>query len=137
MAASDFARLSGQSLSLYLHVPFCRDKCSYCDFYSVTGAAPALMEQVVDRLLADSRQAWQELGCPAVSTVYIGGGTPGFLPAALLERLLGGLNSWLDMPDDAQSWTLEVNPESLTAEKLEIARRNGVTRLSQIGRAHV
>ena len=77
------------SIGLYVHVPFCRVKCGYCDFYSQVGG-PETFEPLVEALLAELDTRVVRPGL-AVETIYIGGGTPTVLPIGLLERLLGAL----------------------------------------------
>lgn len=108
--------------SLYIHIPFCRQKCIYCDFYS-TIYKEDLASSYVDMLLEQIR------GLPHIDipTIYIGGGTPTVLTAALLERLLRGLKRYIQMASEV---TVEANPESLTGEKIELLLDLGVNRVS-------
>ncbi len=118
--------MAAPELSLYVHVPFCLGKCSYCDFYSVTAldASP----RVVSRMLEQGAAALERLGGPRLSTVYIGGGTPSVLRAEDLRRLLGGLVSWGS--GSAAELSVEANPETVDARFLEDCASAGVTRLS-------
>lgn len=110
---------------LYVHVPFCVHKCPYCDFFSIEGAGQD-PETLVDTLLAEAaRTAPQE-----PRSVFFGGGTPSYLGPATLERLLVGLNEHTGFRDSAIEVTLECNPESLTAEKVDLLAAHGVQRLS-------
>jgi len=105
---------------LYVHIPFCRRRCRYCDFVSSVfdeGRA----ERYVDALLAEAAQH-QGTG---FRTAYIGGGTPTVLGGALLEKLLAGLPL-----DGVGEFTVEANPESVTRETAEILARYGVNRIS-------
>ena len=113
-------------LSLYIHVPFCLGKCSYCDFYSITavGSAPA----VVDRTIEEGSRALDGLGGPRLATVYVGGGTPSALRRGDLARLLQGVRSWCAGPPD--ELTVEANPETTDEEFVDICASFGVTRLS-------
>lgn len=77
-------------MELYVHIPFCRSKCAYCDFASWTGQDD-LMPAYVDAVLGEAMRRARETGSPVIDTVYIGGGTPSILPPHLLERLIGGL----------------------------------------------
>lgn len=109
---------------IYLHIPFCKRKCAYCDFPSTEAWDRELLELYVEALLADLKRhlpPWQDY------TIYVGGGTPSVLPLYLMERLLSGLKGLLPHP---QEFTFEANPESLTRGKLELLREVGVTRLS-------
>lgn len=116
--------------SLYVHIPFCRSKCSYCDFFSVTtrGAIP---DKYVEGVINEAVFYAEQYGVTSWDTVYIGGGTPSLLEAGQIARLVKGL---LAAPGGTASApreiTLEANPESLTEEKLAAAAASGVTRLS-------
>ncbi len=104
--------------SLYVHVPFCAARCDYCAFYSVAGAAPALRAHYLERI-ADERHALEQ---PPTS-IYVGGGTPSILEPEDLGVLLGMLGS-------APEFTVEVNPDSLTPDKIDVLARCGVNRVS-------
>ncbi len=126
-AAADGARRWG----LYVHLPFCRQKCFYCDFPSYAGQE-GRMAVYVEALLgelaregAPLRAAW---GPPR--TVYLGGGTPTALPPALMERLLAGLREFLAAAPDALEFTCECNPGTVDAAYLSLLRAGGVNRLS-------
>lgn len=126
-AAADGARRWG----LYVHLPFCRQKCFYCDFPSYAGQE-GRMAVYVEALLgelaregAPLRAAW---GPPR--TVYLGGGTPTALSPALMERLLAGLREFLAAAPDALEFTCECNPGTVDAAYLSLLRAGGVNRLS-------
>jgi putative oxygen-independent coproporphyrinogen III oxidase len=111
---------------LYLHVPFCRTKCPYCDFYSVL--APASM---VGRWLdAVSREMELHSGTfPSFDTLYIGGGTPSLLSLGELTALIGRLRERFDFADDTEI-TIEANPDDIDAGRLAAYRELGINRLS-------
>lgn len=119
--------------ALYVHVPFCRSKCTYCDFYSLPcgqGQPAELAAGYVEGVLADLDRALARLvpeGSRPFDTVYVGGGTPSVLPPAELSRLLSGIATRIG---DCAEWTMEANPESLSNEVLDIAETAGVNRLS-------
>jgi oxygen-independent coproporphyrinogen III oxidase len=107
--------------SLYIHIPFCRAKCAYCDFYSISLHNSLAKEfiYVLNRLIR---------GLPdTYDTVYIGGGTPTVLDEPLLESLLKDLRPHLANNCEL---SLEANPESLTEDKLKLLLDNRVNRLS-------
>ena len=113
---------------LYVHVPFCRHKCGYCDFNAYAGMdrlMPAYVE-ALEHELADARAA-RPFG--SLRTVYLGGGTPSLLPPDLAARLLGSVRAGFDVEPDAEV-TLEANPASTDSDRLEAWRRGGVNRLS-------
>jgi oxygen-independent coproporphyrinogen III oxidase len=116
------------NLSLYVHVPFCTDKCLYCDFFSLprrTVTQPVI-ERVVEETVALARQFLHAAGNGTrVETIFIGGGTPSCLPPALLRQLLGAFS-----PCQPSEWTVESNPETLSESFLDECERAGVNRLS-------
>ncbi|MDS4016449.1 MAG: radical SAM family heme chaperone HemW [Candidatus Accumulibacter sp.] len=124
-------------LALYVHFPWCRQKCPYCDFNSHawptrSGAAgaPALPEEdYVAALLADLEQAVPLIWGRRVGSIFFGGGTPSLLSAAAVDTLLGGLRSRLSVLPNAEI-TLEANPESVDAANFAAYRAAGVNRLS-------
>jgi len=113
--------------SLYVHVPFCRSKCPYCDFYSLPagkGVGVPPQAQYLELL----KKEWNLLGGPGpFPTIYTGGGTPSVLEGKVFSALLDFLSSLLAPGGE---WTLEANPESLEREKLQAMKEAGVTRLS-------
>lgn len=113
---------------LYLHIPFCRHKCGYCDFNAYAGM-DRLMPDYVDGLLTELAHARATRPFEALRTVYLGGGTPSLLPAALMTALLAGVARPFELEPDAEV-TLEANPASTDAEKLAAWRAGGVNRLS-------
>jgi oxygen-independent coproporphyrinogen-3 oxidase len=118
--------LAVPELSLYVHVPFCLGKCSYCDFYSITDLASA--SRVVDRTIDEGNRALDLLGSPRLATVYVGGGTPSALARPDLRRLLAAISRWCAGPPD--ELTVEANPETVDDGFVGICAEAGVTRLS-------
>jgi putative oxygen-independent coproporphyrinogen III oxidase len=106
---------------LYVHLPFCAQRCGYCDFVTVVGRRGS-HEAYVDALLAELELEQAALADP-LETVYLGGGTPTFTEPAALERLLDSL-------PPAAELTVEANPETVTHALAEKLRRGGVTRVS-------
>ena len=115
-------------MELYIHIPYCRQKCRYCDFASYAGQE-ATMAAYVDALLreADAMAAYAK--DTPIQTVFIGGGTPSTLPAPLLKQLLTGLRERFIIPAGIE-FTSEANPGTLTPEWLDAAVSGGVNRLS-------
>jgi len=115
--------------SLYIHVPVCRSKCAYCDFFSVprTSLGGEALSPLIGATLARVAELASRFGAGVFDTVYVGGGTPSVLPRELLAALLEGLAPFAPSP---REWTVEANPESLDAEFLALALGAGVTRLS-------
>ena len=112
---------------LYIHIPFCKAKCAYCDFPSWPGREGD-GRRYLQALLREAALWRQERGPMAFGTVFIGGGTPSLLPAGALERLLDGLRGLFAV--DALEFTVEANPGTVDGAKLASFRRAGATRLS-------
>ncbi len=115
-----------KELGLYVHIPFCRQKCAYCDFPSFAGRESD-MEAYVERLIGETK----EKADPhiAIATLYIGGGTPSLLPAALMERILDALRDSFDFLPGAEC-SCECNPGTVTEAFLLALKKGGVNRLS-------
>ncbi|MDT8391781.1 MAG: radical SAM family heme chaperone HemW [Lentisphaeria bacterium] len=112
---------------LYIHVPFCASKCAYCAFYSETDAAPAARLAWLDKLAEELHAHAPELA--RLRTVFIGGGTPTFLPPLELERALASIRAVIPSGGVGE-FTIECNPETLTPEKADSLARHGVNRVS-------
>lgn len=116
-------------IGIYIHIPFCRRKCLYCDFCSFTGTDEATRSRYVDALVRELRSYSAPLAPYTVNTVFIGGGTPSLLAAEETERVFDALRSCFDLAPDAEI-TSEVNPATADGEKLARWRAVGVNRLS-------
>lgn len=115
--------------ALYLHVPFCGALCSYCTFNKQRPHGD--MERYVDAVCGEV-DLWARhpaFAAPRVTSVFVGGGTPSFLPAPLFERMLGHALDRLRVGPAVQV-SVEANPESLDEDKLRAMKRARVTRLS-------
>src|SRR5688572_22327863 len=111
---------------LYVHVPFCSSRCSYCDF--ATGLYQSeLAEPYVCALIEEIRSL--RIAREKVDTIYFGGGTPSLLDPPQLERILTTLHNHFEI-DAVAEITLEINPGSVTPEKLREFRRLGINRAS-------
>ena len=113
---------------LYIHIPFCRHKCGYCDFNAYAGM-DRLMPDYQAALERELEQARATLPFGPLRTVYLGGGTPSLLPAGLAARLLDRIAAAFAIEPGAEV-TLEANPASTDPEKLAAWRAGGVNRLS-------
>ena len=123
-------RQTGQAdkLGIYIHIPFCRSKCDYCDFYSLAGREDR-MDAYQKALLAHIREtAPLAQGIP-VDTVYFGGGTPSWYGARRIQELLSALSKLFQVEKDAEI-TVEANPDSVDLRALRRLRKAGVNRLS-------
>ncbi len=113
---------------LYLHVPFCRHRCGYCDFNVLTGHDGALRQRYVDALVQRLGQvAGQDW--PAMASVFVGGGTPSQLSADQLGAVLAAARERLPITADAEV-TVELNPEDVDGALAEGLAAAGVTRAS-------
>ena len=120
--------MNKRELELYIHIPFCARKCSYCDFLSF--AAPErVYRDYMDKLMEEICGQGPNFQEYRVSTIFVGGGTPSLLPADLIMELFATLHENFDISLDAEI-TMEANPGTLTMEKLEVYRQSGVNRLS-------
>ena len=112
---------------VYIHIPFCRNKCLYCDFYSA-GLRIADWPKYINCLLKELNERQKELFLTP-STLYIGGGTPSLIPVSEFEWLIHSVNEvW-----GVKNWdefTIEVNPEDINENKCDIWKKSGVNRIS-------
>lgn len=111
---------------LYLHIPFCKQACHYCDFHFSTGSRH--VTEVVDALTKELELRKGFLTSP-LETIYFGGGTPSLLSADQVSLLLNQATRIFSVSPDAEI-TLEANPDDLTPEKLKAFRAAGINRLS-------
>lgn len=110
--------------SAYIHVPFCRHRCGYCNFSVVAGR-----DDLIERFLSALDAELEPLGRPPADTLYIGGGTPTHLDLDQLDRLLSIIDDRFDFQIDGE-WSVEANPEDITPEKLQRLAEAGVNRIS-------
>lgn len=118
--------MSSPCRSLYVHVPFCRRLCGYCDFYSQV-LDPDTVGPLVDAVRSELTGATRGGGL-TVDTIFVGGGTPTVLPADQLARLLAALRACAAGPD--VEFTVEANPATVTAEMANVLASAGVNRVS-------
>lgn len=112
---------------LYVHVPFCRHKCHYCDFYSFVDSEDR-SSVFVQRLLVEAAAAARFVRSPLTS-VFVGGGTPTMLPPTLLREMVEGLRARLPMAANVE-WTIEANPETIDDAMAHELGALGVRRVS-------
>ncbi len=126
-------KLEQNTCSIYISIPFCPSRCAYCSFVSYT--TPRLLSMIddyLDALIDELDEVANTVNTlnMKVSTVYIGGGTPTTLDASQLTKLLGKINEAIDV-ESLSEFTLEAGrPDTITKEKLSIAKKFGVTRIS-------
>lgn len=114
------------TVHLYLHIPFCRYRCDYCDFFART-AVPAYRQRQILQAIGDhAGDLLRRFGSPSLKTLYVGGGTPSSLAPEALEVLIAILHRLGPVAET----TVEVNPEDLSRELLERLAHAGVNRLS-------
>ncbi len=110
---------------LYLHVPFCRSKCPYCDFYSL--ASLSLSSAWVEAVEREAKLYAGEY--PAFDSIYLGGGTPTLLDDRQTARIMDCFDRCFGLSNDAEV-TIEANPDDITAEKLKLLKSLGFNRIS-------
>jgi oxygen-independent coproporphyrinogen-3 oxidase len=113
---------------IYLHVPFCKSRCSYCDFATDVYRNNEAVERYVDALVKEITNYELRITNP-VETIYFGGGTPSLLQPAQLEKILGAIHKNFAV-EETNEFTLEMNPATVTLEKLRDFRSLGVNRAS-------
>ncbi|WP_447882574.1 radical SAM family heme chaperone HemW [Serratia fonticola] len=116
-------------LSLYIHIPWCVQKCPYCDFNSHALKGEVPHQEYVDHLLADLDADLPLASGRAISTIFIGGGTPSLLSAEAMQALLDGVRARIHVADDAEI-TMEANPGTVEADRFSGYQRAGVNRIS-------
>jgi putative oxygen-independent coproporphyrinogen III oxidase len=116
-------------LSLYVHLPWCVQKCPYCDFNSHAAGGEIPEDAYVDALVADLEAALPLVWGRTVASVFFGGGTPSLFSVAAIDRLLSAIRMRLPLQAGAEI-TLEANPGTVEAAKFKGLRAAGVTRLS-------
>ena len=114
-------------LGLYLHIPYCKSKCAYCDFYSVSERTD--YQRYADSLIFHMQDYSPSAMNYEVDTVFIGGGTPSVMPGKTLLGLIGGIYSNFNVTKDAEV-TVECNPATINYGQLKKLHSNGVNRLS-------
>ena len=134
-------------LGIYIHIPFCRSKCQYCDFYSLTGKKECDFDGYLDAVCKHIKEAGPQAPDHIVDTVYFGGGTPSFFGADGMAAILTAIRKSFDVSPTAEI-TFEANPDSVTDRLLRRLRSEGFNRVSlgiqcdndetlkQLGRPH-
>jgi oxygen-independent coproporphyrinogen-3 oxidase len=112
---------------IYLHIPFCEKKCSYCDFYSIESMTH--IDRFTDTLLQEIDLRKHQYDGTAITSVFFGGGTPSLLSPEAIARINTAVRNAAQVADDAE-WTMECNPGTVTLERLTSYRQAGINRLS-------
>ena len=122
-------RTNKTPLGLYIHVPFCRSKCQYCDFYSLTTKDDSLIDGYLDAICDHIKEAGALAPNYKVDTIYFGGGTPTFFGAEGMAIILTTIRRNFDVVPDAEI-TFEANPDSVSDKLLHRLHAEGFNRVS-------
>ena len=112
--------------SLYIHIPFCSQICTYCDFHKEM-AKQSKKERYINALITELNHHKQDL--KTIKSIYIGGGTPTSLDISLLEKLLNAIKDTIDI-DSILEYSIESNPNDYTIELIMLLKKYGVNRVS-------
>lgn len=115
-------------LGVYIHIPFCASKCSYCDFYSLAGNDKQ-MDKYCSAIIAHIRESAMQMEPYYIDTLYFGGGTPSYFGAKRLCEIFNALKNSAKVLKSAEV-TVEMNPDSVTAEELRLLKSEGFNRIS-------
>jgi len=119
-----------KKISVYIGIPFCPSKCLYCSFPTKVNAADRIKEKYVKALAVEIRRYAKEIADYEIETVYMGGGTPTELSAAMLREVLDVLNGTLDL-SGLKEFTVEAGrPDTIDEKKLSVLKNSGVDRIS-------
>lgn len=116
-------------LSLYIHIPWCVQKCPYCDFNSHAQKGDIPSTEYVDHLLSDLDADVAFTSGREIGTIFIGGGTPSLLSAEGMQRLMDGVRARLPLASNAEV-TMEANPGTVEADRFSAYQRAGINRIS-------
>ena len=116
-------------LGIYVHVPFCRSRCAYCDFCTQTDRSDKLLDGYLDAVCEHIKEAGALAPNYKVDTIYFGGGTPSFLGADALSTILTAIRRSFDVDNNAEI-TFEANPDSVSDQLLKRLRAEGFNRVS-------
>mgnify|MGYP003291638084 CR=1 FL=1 len=112
---------------LYIHVPFCRTKCTYCGFYRVTDLS--YREKYIDSVVKELGERAELFKNKRLKSIYFGGGTPSVLHSSELKRIIGEVEKYW-IVDEVEEFTVEVNPDDVTEDYLRELKEIGVNRIS-------
>ena len=141
------ADIKVKKLAIYVHIPFCKSKCKYCDFNSFYIDDSIKIRQYVEALCEEIKYYSNKCKDFSVSSVYFGGGTPSFIDEKYIESIMKEIRYGYDVLEDAEI-TIEVNPGTVSSKKLKRYKAVGINRVSigvqalndrllkEIGRVH-
>ncbi len=118
-----------QDLSIYIHWPFCKSKCPYCDFMSFPEHNLDRYAEIEDLLLLDLKNSLGELENPIIKTIFFGGGTPSLMSAQSIEKIIDFISCNCKIAPDIEI-SLEANPATFSLQKLRKMKQAGINRLS-------
>ncbi len=121
-----------KEIAVYIHVPFCISRCSYCDFYSNVsslGVPQKYVDALRKELSFELNQYFMQNPSAVISSVYIGGGTPSLFSEVELNQICNTINNFTSI-ENIKEFTVECNPGDLTEELLSVFRNNGINRIS-------
>jgi len=119
----------GDSVGIYVHIPFCKRKCDYCDFYSLSGCSQKFMDEYIKALVKQLDDYTLGGSKYTVDTIYIGGGTPSFFGGKRIKTLLSEIEKRFALTKNVEV-TVEVNPESADKGLFKTLKKAGVNRIS-------
>ena len=135
-----------KDLGIYIHIPFCKKKCSYCDFISYSNKNE-LIKQYIQAIKKEIEKNKNRASNCIITTIYLGGGTPSYIDSSYITKILQTVKQNYNIDKNVEI-TIEVNPGTATRENLQTYKNNGINRLSiglqetdntllkQIGRIH-
>lgn len=121
-----------EDIGIYIHIPFCAKKCYYCDFISYAGKQEKInnyIEAVKQEIQIISKQEQIQKQKRRVSTIYIGGGTPSYIESKYIKEILQTIQKSFEVVEEAEI-TIEVNPGTVTTEKIKDYQAAGINRIS-------
>ncbi len=118
-----------KKLGIYIHIPFCKSKCFYCDFYSIVSSENKIQEYLKALIKELKFYAKQLKDKYVIDSIYIGGGTPSLLKPFQIENLMRNLMDSFKIKNNCEI-SIEVNPESLTEEHLKVFKKCFINRIS-------
>ena len=117
-----------KNLGIYIHIPFCKKKCEYCDFVSFSGTQN-MQKEYVEVLNLDIKNSAKLVSDYKVDTIYFGGGTPSYIESKYIVDILKSIKDNYKVAKNAEI-TIEVNPGTVDKEKLMVYKEAGINRLS-------
>lgn len=120
--------MADKDIELYIHIPFCAKKCSYCDFLSFP-AGMSDQKMYIDALIKEIEYSSDKAQDYCVRSVFIGGGTPSLINPQQIEKIMNSVNRLYDVAENAEI-TIEANPCTINAEKLDVYLTSGINRIS-------